>query len=130
MADIRDQSLRLVVKPFRISEKQEHYHHRCPNQVVVKIVFENTEPNQDPCDEVHSSFFPLLNCGFPKRLLGRRPRVEALVPFKREGEPPDEKEIIDAARAESRGRISASSGAAAKLGIPPSTLDLTAELNS
>jgi PAS domain S-box-containing protein len=51
------------------------------------------------------------------------PRVEALAPFKREGEPPDEKEIIEAALAESRGRISGPSGAAAKLGIPPSTLD-------
>jgi len=34
-----------------------------------------------------------------------------------------EKEIIKAALAESRGRISGPSGAAAKLGIPPSTLD-------
>jgi DNA-binding NtrC family response regulator len=51
------------------------------------------------------------------------PRVEASAAFKREGEPWNEKEIIEAALAESRGRISGSSGAAAKLGIPPSTLD-------
>jgi formate hydrogenlyase transcriptional activator len=34
-----------------------------------------------------------------------------------------EKEMIDAALAETRGRVSGPSGAAAKLGIPPSTLD-------
>jgi PAS domain S-box-containing protein len=51
------------------------------------------------------------------------PRVEALAPFKREGEPWNEKETIEAALAESRGRVSGPSGAAAKLGIPPSTLD-------
>jgi DNA-binding NtrC family response regulator len=51
------------------------------------------------------------------------PRVQASAPFKPEGEQPDEKEIIEAALAESRGRISGPSGAAAKLGIPPSTLD-------
>lgn len=34
-----------------------------------------------------------------------------------------EKELIEAALAESKGRVSGSSGAAAKLGMPPSTLD-------
>jgi DNA-binding NtrC family response regulator len=34
-----------------------------------------------------------------------------------------EREIIEAALVESRGRVSGPSGAAAKLGIPPSTLD-------
>ena len=34
-----------------------------------------------------------------------------------------EREMIEAALAESRGRISGPPGAAAKLGIPPSTLD-------
>jgi formate hydrogenlyase transcriptional activator len=42
---------------------------------------------------------------------------------KSETEPRSEREIIEAALAESRGRVSGSSGAAAKLGIPPSTLD-------
>jgi predicted ATPase len=41
-------------------------------------------------------------------------------PFKRE--PHSEREIIEAALAESRGRVSRPSGAAAKLGVPPSTL--------
>jgi len=48
---------------------------------------------------------------------------EASALFKREGEPWNEKEIIEAALAECRGRISGPSGAATKLGIPPSTLD-------
>jgi DNA-binding NtrC family response regulator len=38
-------------------------------------------------------------------------------------QPPSEKEIIEAALAETRGRVSGSYGAAAKLRIPPSTLD-------
>jgi transcriptional regulator with GAF, ATPase, and Fis domain len=40
-----------------------------------------------------------------------------------EGEPRGEREIIEDALAESRGRISGPSGAAAKLKIPPSTLE-------
>jgi len=38
-------------------------------------------------------------------------------------EPPSEREIIEAALAATRGRVSGPSGAAAKLGIPPSTLE-------
>jgi DNA-binding NtrC family response regulator len=38
-------------------------------------------------------------------------------------EPRSEREIIEAALAESRGRVSGPSGAAAKLRIPPSTLE-------
>jgi DNA-binding NtrC family response regulator len=34
-----------------------------------------------------------------------------------------EKELIEAALAETRGRVSGASGAAAKLGVPPSTLE-------
>jgi DNA-binding NtrC family response regulator len=37
--------------------------------------------------------------------------------------PRSEREIIEAALAESRGRVSGSSGAAAKLRVPPSTLE-------
>jgi len=48
-------------------------------------------------------------------------RVQASQPFK--DEPRSEREIIEAALAESRGRVAGPSGAAAKLGIPPSTLD-------
>jgi PAS domain S-box-containing protein len=50
-------------------------------------------------------------------------RVEASAPSKRIPEPRSEREIIEAALAESRGRVSGPSGAAAKLGIPPSSLD-------
>ncbi len=52
-------------------------------------------------------------------------RVEAPVLVKGEGrvEPRSEREIIERALAETRGRVSGPSGAAAKLGIPPSTLD-------
>jgi PAS domain S-box-containing protein len=50
-------------------------------------------------------------------------RVKASAPFKVEVEPRSEREIIEAALAETRGRVSGSSGAAARLGVPPSTLE-------
>jgi PAS domain S-box-containing protein len=50
-------------------------------------------------------------------------RVEAPAHSKSEVEPRSEREIIEAALAETRGRVSGPSGAAARLGIPPSTLD-------
>jgi len=51
------------------------------------------------------------------------PRVEAPAAINGVGEPWNEREIIEAALAETRGRVSGALGAAAKLGIPPSTLD-------
>jgi hypothetical protein len=50
-------------------------------------------------------------------------RVEVLASFKSEVEPRSEREIIEKALAETRGRVSGRSGAAARLGIPPSTVD-------
>jgi len=50
-------------------------------------------------------------------------RSEASVHSKSGVEPRSEREIIEAALAETRGRVWGPSGAAAKLGIPPSTLD-------
>ena len=49
------------------------------------------------------------------------PRAAALAPA--QGAPRSERETIEAALAECRGRVGGSSGAAAKLGVPPSTLD-------
>jgi transcriptional regulator with GAF, ATPase, and Fis domain len=48
---------------------------------------------------------------------------QSRVDGKRQDEPRTERAIIEAALAEAKGRISGPSGAAAKLGIPPSTLD-------
>jgi PAS domain S-box-containing protein len=48
---------------------------------------------------------------------------QSRVDRKRQDEPRTERAIIEAALAEAKGRISGPSGAAAKLGIPPSTLD-------
>jgi formate hydrogenlyase transcriptional activator len=50
-------------------------------------------------------------------------RVEASMPLNHDAEPRSEREIIEAALAGTRGRVSGLSGAAAKLGIPPSTLE-------
>jgi PAS domain S-box-containing protein len=50
-------------------------------------------------------------------------RVEASMPLNHDPEPRSEREIIEAALARTRGRVSGPSGAAAKLGIPPSTLE-------
>ena len=50
-----------------------------------------------------------------------RPRVASTAPV--QNEPRSEREIIEAALAECRGRVSGESGAAAKLGVPPNTLE-------
>ena len=49
------------------------------------------------------------------------PVVAALAPS--QSDPRSERELIEAALAECRGRVGGSSGAAAKLRVPPSTLD-------
>jgi PAS domain S-box-containing protein len=51
------------------------------------------------------------------------PRVEAPAAINGLSEPWNEREIIEAVLAKTRGRVSGPLGAAAKLGIPPSTLD-------
>ncbi|MGB8521325.1 MAG: sigma 54-interacting transcriptional regulator [Candidatus Acidiferrales bacterium] len=53
----------------------------------------------------------------------RASRVEASMPLNHDAEPRSEREIIEAALARARGRVSGPSGAAGKLGIPPSTLE-------
>jgi transcriptional regulator with GAF, ATPase, and Fis domain len=58
-----------------------------------------------------------------KELVPPPPRVKASPIVKDQVEPVGEREIIEAALAATRGRVSGPSGAAAKLGIPPSTLD-------
>src|SRR5260370_10120719 len=60
IADIRNQCLRLVVKPFLISKKQEDDHHCSANEVVIKVLSEDAELHQYICDEIHLSA-PLLN---------------------------------------------------------------------
>ena len=50
-------------------------------------------------------------------------RIGQRAPFRVEVDAHSEREIIEAALAATRGRVSGPSGAAAKLGIPPSTLD-------
>ena len=52
-----------------------------------------------------------------------RPRSQVASSAPSEGEPRTEREFIEAALAASRGRVSGRSGAAARLGVPPSTLD-------
>ena len=51
------------------------------------------------------------------------PSVETRAPERTEREPRTEREIIEAALAVTRGRVSGPSGAAARLQIPPSTLE-------
>jgi transcriptional regulator with GAF, ATPase, and Fis domain len=60
---------------------------------------------------------------FAKEIPAPRRRAEAPEPFTPDRHPRSEREIIEAALAETRGRVSGSSGAAAKLRIPPSTLE-------
>jgi transcriptional regulator with GAF, ATPase, and Fis domain len=56
-----------------------------------------------------------------RRTSSRTPQVEK--PAASNVEPRSDREIIEAALAESRGRVSGPSGAAAKLRVPPSTLE-------
>jgi formate hydrogenlyase transcriptional activator len=58
-----------------------------------------------------------------KEAPARPGRIASVVPINVEAEPRGEREIIEAALASSRGRVSGPSGAAVKLRIPPSTLD-------
>jgi len=58
-----------------------------------------------------------------KRTSPQASRVETSVAFNGETSPRGELEIINAALAESRGRVSGPSGAAVKLGMSPSTLE-------
>jgi DNA-binding NtrC family response regulator len=57
----------------------------------------------------------------PTQSVRLRPPVAALTPA--QGAPRSERETIEAVLAVCRGRVGGSSGAAAKLGVPPSTLD-------
>jgi DNA-binding NtrC family response regulator/signal transduction histidine kinase len=57
----------------------------------------------------------------PKKTVRGRPAIVAFASTS--GMPRGEREIIEAALAECRGRVAGPSGAAAKLGVPPSTLD-------
>jgi DNA-binding NtrC family response regulator len=59
---------------------------------------------------------------FATEIPAQRRRAEAAEPTMSDGDPRSEREIIEAALTESRGRASGPSGAAAKLGIPQSTL--------
>jgi PAS domain S-box-containing protein len=58
-----------------------------------------------------------------KRSVAPAPAVKASPPAKGQVEPRSEREMIEAALAATRGRVSGPSGAAAKLGIPASTLE-------
>jgi transcriptional regulator with GAF, ATPase, and Fis domain len=69
-----------------------------------------------------SEFLFVDQLWFAREVPPPAPRVEAPEGFTGEGDPRSEREIIEAALAESRGRVSGPSGAAAKLGIPQSTL--------
>jgi PAS domain S-box-containing protein len=68
-----------------------------------------------------SEVFAVDESWLSKQPARQRPQVASPAPS--EGEPRTEREFIDAALAASRGRVAGRSGAAAKLGVPPSTLD-------
>ncbi len=70
-----------------------------------------------------SEVFSVDESWLSKGSSGAASRVQTPAPLKVEAEPRSEREIIEAALAESRGRVSGPSGAAATLGIPPSSLD-------
>jgi transcriptional regulator with GAF, ATPase, and Fis domain len=79
-----------------------------------------TEHNRDVHDSSSGGVLSVDELWLSKEASRAASRVE---PLNREVEQGDEREIIEAALAETKGRVSGPSGAAAKLGIPPSTLD-------
>jgi hypothetical protein len=70
-----------------------------------------------------SEVFAVDESWLSKGSSGLASRVQTPAPLKSAAEPRSERQIIEVALAESRGRVSGPSGAAARLGIPPSTLD-------
>ncbi len=70
-----------------------------------------------------SEVFSVDESWLSKGSSGAASGVQTPAPLKAEADPRSEREIIEAALAESRGRVSGPSGAAARLGIPPSSLD-------
>jgi DNA-binding NtrC family response regulator len=68
-----------------------------------------------------SEVFAVDESWLPKQSVRPRPRVAVVAPA--QGAPRSERETIEAALATCRGRVAGPSGAAAKLGVPPSTLD-------
>jgi uncharacterized protein (UPF0332 family) len=60
VADIRNQCLRLIVKPLLIPKEREDDHHRCANQMVIKIFFEKTELRQNLDKQIHNLL--LVDC--------------------------------------------------------------------
>jgi PAS domain S-box-containing protein len=65
--------------------------------------------------------FTVEDSWLAKQSVGRRPQGTSSAPL--QGNRRSEREIIEAALAESRGRVAGPSGAAFRLGVPPSTLD-------
>lgn len=70
-----------------------------------------------------SGVFSVDGSWLSKESFGRGDDARWAAPNKTKADPPSEREIIEAALAASRGRVSGPSGAAAKLKVPPSTLD-------
>jgi PAS domain S-box-containing protein len=70
-----------------------------------------------------SEVFSVDESWLSKGSSGAASRVQTPALLNVDAEPRSEREIIEAALAASRGRVSGPSGAAARLGIPPSTLD-------
>jgi hypothetical protein len=53
MADLRDQSLSLILKPLLITEEQKDDHHRGASEMVIQILLEDAELNHNACDQIH-----------------------------------------------------------------------------
>ena len=67
-----------------------------------------------------SEVFAIDESWLSKQPARRRPEVASAAPSR--DEPRTEREMIEAALAASRGRVAGRSGAAVRLGVPPSTL--------
>src|SRR5262249_34228188 len=53
VADVRNQCLRLVLEPLLVSEERKDDHHRCTDQMVIEVTFEDARLGQSLHESVH-----------------------------------------------------------------------------
>ena len=91
----------------------------CRSRFVAAMTRTSTLMDWVPIILSSGDVFSVDGLWLPKETSRPASRFEASAPFKGEVEPCSEREIIEAALADTRGRVSGPSGAAAKLRIPP-----------
>jgi hypothetical protein len=56
----RNEAFRFVIKPLLISEKEVDDHHRCPDEMIIKVILEKAHPSQRSNQNTHAFLILLL----------------------------------------------------------------------